>query len=215
MQLDSEDLAHWEVEACGPNWQVATRYDFLGQERFIRADMAQPLLRHIPRALGWVCGDLISGATLRIIRASWQFALHLMIYQALLLAWLGLAAAAGLLVGAAGGEVGLSGALRWLAAAAAAFAVFVLLRPLAYRWGVIQITSCWPRLREFARGRPGWIDQVVDVGARRLLAVARAGEVDEIVVVGHSAGGVAALALMARRSSSSPISAIADPSLCC
>jgi pimeloyl-ACP methyl ester carboxylesterase len=77
------------------------------------------------------------------------------------------------------------------------------------------ITNCWPRLREFARGRSSWIDHVVDVGARRLLAVARAGEVDEIVVVGHSAGGVAALALMARRSSSSPISAIADPSLCC
>jgi pimeloyl-ACP methyl ester carboxylesterase len=53
-------------------------------------------------------------------------------------------------------------------------------------------------LREFARGRPSWIDHVVDVGARRLLAVARAGEVDEIVVVGRSAGGVAALALMAR-----------------
>ena len=198
LQLDSEDLAHWEVEACGPNWQVATRYDFLRQERFIRADMAQPLLRHIPRALGWVCGDLIGGTTLGIIRASWRFALHLMVYQALLLAWLGFAAAAGLLVGAAGGEVGLSGALRWLAAAAAAFAVFVLLRPLAYRWGVIQIASCWPRLREFARGRPGWIDHVVDVGARRLLAVARAGEVDEIVVVGHSAGGIAALALVAR-----------------
>ena len=31
-----------------------------------------------------------------------------------------------------------------------------------------------------------------------MLAVARAGEVDEIVVVGRSAGGVAALALMAR-----------------
>src|SRR6516164_2299761 len=111
LQLDSEDFAHWNVEARGANWQVATRYDFLRQERFIRADMAQPLLRHIPRALGWVGGDLVSGATLRIMRASWQFALHLMIYQALLLAWLG------------------------LAAAAAAFPVFVLLRQLAYRRG--------------------------------------------------------------------------------
>lgn len=198
LQLDSEDLAHWDVAARGPNWQVATRYEFLRQERFIRADMALPLWRHVPRALGWVCGDLISGATWRIMRASWRFALHLIVYQTMLLAWLGLAAAAGLLAGLAGGEVGLSGPFRWLAAAAAAFAVFAVLCPLAYRWGLIQFTSCWPRLREFARGRASWIDHVVDVGARRLLAVARAGEVDEIVVVGHSAGGVAALALTAR-----------------
>jgi hypothetical protein len=28
LQLESQDFAHWEVEAAGPNWQVATRYDF-------------------------------------------------------------------------------------------------------------------------------------------------------------------------------------------
>src|SRR5690606_35745332 len=29
LQIDSEDLAHWTVDAAGPNWAVTTRYDFL------------------------------------------------------------------------------------------------------------------------------------------------------------------------------------------
>jgi len=53
-------------------------------------------------------------------------------------------------------------------------------------------------LRRFARGRPTWLDQVIEAGARRLVAVARASEVDELAVIGHSAGSVIASALMAR-----------------
>ena len=42
-QLESQDFAHWDIEAAGPNWQVATRYEFLRQEHIIRANMAEPL----------------------------------------------------------------------------------------------------------------------------------------------------------------------------
>ena len=40
LQLDSQAFAHWDIETSGPNWRVATRYDFLRQEHFIRANMA-------------------------------------------------------------------------------------------------------------------------------------------------------------------------------
>ena len=30
--LDSDLIAHWDVEAAGPNWRVATRYEFLRLE---------------------------------------------------------------------------------------------------------------------------------------------------------------------------------------
>jgi len=29
LQLDSQAFAHWDIETSGPNWRVATRYDFL------------------------------------------------------------------------------------------------------------------------------------------------------------------------------------------
>ena len=46
LELDAEDFAHWDVEAAGPNWRVATRYEFLRQEHMIRANMAEPMTRH-------------------------------------------------------------------------------------------------------------------------------------------------------------------------
>ena len=52
VQIDSDDLAHWTIDVKGPNWQVATRYDFLRQEQMIRVNMAKPLWRQVPRALG-------------------------------------------------------------------------------------------------------------------------------------------------------------------
>ena len=53
LALDSQDFAHWDVEAVGPNWQVATRYDFLRQEHIIRANMAAPETQSTPRGLWW------------------------------------------------------------------------------------------------------------------------------------------------------------------
>jgi pimeloyl-ACP methyl ester carboxylesterase len=80
----------------------------------------------------------------------------------------------------------------------AALASFLALQPVANRWAAVQIPSCWVTLRRFGRGRATWLDQVIDVGARRLIAVAQINDADELVVVGHSAGGVIASAVMAR-----------------
>jgi pimeloyl-ACP methyl ester carboxylesterase len=54
------------------------------------------------------------------------------------------------------------------------------------------------KLRQLARGRSTWLDEIIDAGARHLIAVARANQADELVLVGHSAGGVIASAVMAR-----------------
>src|SRR5689334_16097139 len=41
---------------------------------------------------------------------------------------------------------------------AAATAALFALKPLAQRWFVGQITSCWATLRRFGRGQPTWLD---------------------------------------------------------
>lgn len=196
---DSEDFAHWQLEMRGADWQVATRYDFLRMEKFIRADMALSTRQQMLRAIGWFAGDLFSGAQLLIFRAAWRFALHLLYFQLLIAAW----AAAAILVALAASRLladdfGLPlPANIGIALAAGAAAVYVL-RPLAERWRVVQIASCWSTLRQFGRGKPTWIDRMVETGARRLLAAARAGEANEIALVGHSTGGAIACAIMAR-----------------
>src|SRR5215470_2049284 len=197
--FDSEDFARWLVDVRAPHWQVSTTYDFLRLERFIRSDLAEPMLRQIPRALGWTIGDLVSGAQLRIFRASWRFGLHLLFVQLVLLAWLACAAAIGATVAyLVTDHFGWSAPVGFVISLVVALASFVALHPLADRWGAIQIPSCWVVLRRFACGKATWLDQLIDVGARRLIAATQVNDADELVVVGHSAGCVIASAVVAR-----------------
>jgi hypothetical protein len=198
LELDSQDFAHWDLEASAPNWRVETRYEFLRQEHIIRANMAQPLLRQVPRALGWALDYLVSGAIVRVLRASWEFGLALIHFQMMLLWWLGLSAGGGWLIGSAATYLGLPGAVGLLVGIVAAVGIFLGLRPLANRLFVIQINSHWPYLTAFARGEPTCFDAPIEVCAQRVIAATRANEADEIVVVGHSGGGALAPAVMTR-----------------
>jgi hypothetical protein len=199
LALDSDLIAHWDIEAAGPNWQVATRYEFLRLEGVIGANMAEPIWRQVMRAVAWMADDLITGTTVRIFRAAWRFGLHLLYFQMLLLLWLALAVAGGWLAGLAAARWGgLPGPASIGIGAAVALACFRLLRPLADRLQVLQINSCWPYLREFARGQASAFDAPIDAYAARIVAAARANQSDEIVVIGHSAAGVTACAVMAR-----------------
>jgi hypothetical protein len=199
LSIDSDEVAHWDIEMSGPNWHVATRYEFLRLERVLNANMAQPMWRQVARSLAWMVDDLITGTTLRILRAAWRFGCHLIYFQALLLLWLEVAIAAGWLAADLAvrfGGLPLAGGL--VLGVAVAIGSFTALRPLAGRMHVIQINNCWPYLREFGRGRPSCFDAPIEACAGRVLAAARANAVDEIVVVGHSAAGVTAPAVMAR-----------------
>ena len=195
----SAEFARWQLDLRGTDWEVATRYDFLRMENFIRADMAQPTLRQFFGGLGWYANDVLSGALFRIFYAAGRFALHLLYFQLLIAAW----AAAAVLVALVAGRIlavdlGLPLATSVIIAAAAGTATLLALRPLAERWRVVQIASCWSTLRQFGRGRPTWIDHVVEVGAQHLVAAACTNEADELALVGHSTGGVIACAIMAR-----------------
>ena len=199
LELDSQDFAHWDIETSGPNWQVFTRYDFLRQEHIIRANMAEPLLRLVPRALRWTLDYLVSGAIVRVLRASWEFGLALIHFQMMMLWWIALSVGGGWLVALkATHDLGLPGVVGALVGAAAAVAIFLALRPLANRWFVIQINSHWPYLCEFARGEATCFDAPIEACAQRVIAAVRANESDEIIVVGHSGGGALAPVVVAR-----------------
>ena len=84
LQIDSDDVAYWTIEAAGPNWQVATRYEFLRLEHFLRDNLTQPLTRQLARVAWWAVDDLMTGTLWRISRASWRFAVHLVYLQLML-----------------------------------------------------------------------------------------------------------------------------------
>jgi hypothetical protein len=198
LEADSDDFAHWSTQMRGSEWRTTTHYDFLRLEGFIRLQMNKPSAWHLFYGLGWIAGDLLRGTQFRIFAASWRFALHLVHFQALLLAWAAVPAAIALIVGH-GAARQLGSTPAGAATALAAFVALVLaLRPFAEKWGASQIGSCWIMLRRYGRGQSTWLDRMVEIGARRLVAVAAAGACDELVVVGHSSGCVIASAMVAR-----------------
>ena len=198
LELDSDDFAHWTIEASGPNWQVSTRYEFLRQEQMIRANMAQPMIRQGPRALAWALDYLVSGALVRVLRTSWQFGLVLIYFQMMLVWWILLSVGGGALATYLAHKYGLFALVALPLGIACAVGVFALLRPLANRWFVIQINNHWPHLCAFARGEPSCFDRPIEVAAERLVAAVGAKAADEIIVVGHSGGGALAPAVVVR-----------------
>jgi pimeloyl-ACP methyl ester carboxylesterase len=199
LELHSDQLAHWRLTVRASNWEVATQYDFLRLERFIRSDMAAPIARFIARAVGWIVDDLGTGTLFRIFCAGPRFTLHLLYFQLLVLAWLALPPTGGLLIArAVMVYLGLPLSIGVATSLLAAVACFLMLRPIVDRPGVMQITNCWAILRRLDHGRATWLDAIIDAGARHLLAIVQTNQVDEIAMVGHSAGGVIASAIMAR-----------------
>jgi hypothetical protein len=190
--VDSDDIAHWTVATKAPNWQTFTRYEFVRFEHVVTAAAQRPMVRQIPRTLHWMFDDVASGALWRTVRAAWRFALHLMVLEAPLVGWLALTLIAGGGAGIAVARATGSAATGLLIAGAVWAALFALLRPLADRSVLLQVANGWPIMRDFARGRPSGYDRPVEAFAQRLAAAARAGEADEILIIGHSAGGLTA-----------------------
>jgi hypothetical protein len=190
--VDSDDIAHWTVATKGPNWETSTRYEFVRLEHVVRAAARRPIVRQIPRTLHWICDDLVSGAFARTVRAAWRFAFHLLVLQAPLLAWLALTIVAGCGAGIAIARATGSAPIGLLATGVIWAALFALLRPLSDRSVLLRVANGWPVMRDFARGRPSGYDRPVDAFAQRLVAAACTGEADEILIIGHSAGGLTA-----------------------
>ena len=195
---ESNDIASWRIDTSGPNWQVATRYEFLRLENLIRANLAQPLWRQLARTTRWMIDDIVSGALLRVFSASWRMGVLLIYSQILLLAWVALALVGGWLAASAINSPGGPAAVTIIVAGVSAAGCFALLRPIADSMFINQLNNCWPYLREFARGTPTGFDRSLDILAGRIVAAARAREADEILVVGHSAGAMLALTAIAR-----------------
>jgi hypothetical protein len=199
LAIDSDDLAHWDVETKGANWQTSTRYEFVRFEHVIRAAARQPLMRQVPRTLRWIVGDLTSGTLFRIFRASRRFVVHLIVLQAPLLAWLLVSIAAGWVAAVAIERmIGASWPVALLSAVVVWVVLFAALRPLTDRSLLMQVANGWPLMRDFARGRPTGYDRPIEAFAAKLVAAARAGEADEVLIVGHSAGGLTAPIVVAR-----------------
>lgn len=198
-ETDDDGIAgRWRIETAGPNWQVSTTYEFLRWDDLIARDMARPMWILGPRAV-WVFVEyLLNGTIARVFRANWRFGLFYLFPTAGLLLTLLVPLLLGWAAGRFGAEAGLSSPAAAVFAALVAAAAYVGARRLADRWFVVQMTASWQWFRDWAHGERPDYEARVDAFARRIVAEARAADVDEILVIGHSGGGTTAIPVIAR-----------------
>ncbi len=204
--------AHWSVTAQNEQWRVTTTYDFLRWDDLIAANMKRPMWRRYLHAFACFFKNLANGTIARIFRASWQYGLVYIYPTVGLLLTLVVPLTLGW--GAARLASDLAGATAWwpvIAGCIAAAVSFPIALRIANKGFVTQLTEARLWFDDWAyRRRPDYIERT-DTFARQIIAKTRAGNVDEVLVIGHSGGGAVALLIVARALEIDPTFALAVP----
>ncbi len=199
-QIDADGVAaRWQIETKGPNWEVATTYEFLRWDDMVTRDLQRPFFLIFFQVLYSLGENLLNGTLLRTFRAGWRFGLFYLLSIFVMTAAIASAALITWLVYLSTRNILAAGvALSLAAAIVAGFASLALARSCCRRWLITRICVMWPWYWELAHRRRQDLHARIDEFARRIVAEARAGVADEILVVGHSAGGTILIPLIAR-----------------
>lgn len=175
----------------GPEWTCRTDFTFFVLDRLVLGDFARPLPVRLMKYLVAFADFVASGTAFRIFRHAWRFGLYFLFPFACLLLFAGLAAAAGRLAAQGSGS-------GWVGLGVAVAGFFALLRLLGERWPVNHLMDLWSFSRGFLRGRRPDAEAQMDRFAALIIESVRKGAYDEVLLVGHSTGGLLILDIAAR-----------------
>ena len=188
--------ALWEAQAEGPGWRTHTRFEVLAWDDLVRADWNRSRWSHVKGNARALLDMIATGTILRYFQFSRRYGIFFSLTYILLalftLAAVGIAFFAQQ-VALPLGSLAASG----LAALAGAGTFFGLMATIGARVRLKQSLNLAEFSVDFVRGRHPAIDARMQAFARRLLDVAAAGDVDEIVLAGHSLGAMHAVSLTA------------------
>src|SRR6266478_1430422 len=182
--------------ACAPNWQVEAVHEALLWDDIVRGDFTRPLPVRLFEALRAYLDFIVTGTMFRYIVANQRYAIFFLfpILSVVLFAAVGWFFARLLT-----GFVGLDGFNAVALGVPAGLLLFlVLMRWPGRRWRVEQLLDDWVCAHDYIHGGRPDIDARLDRFAETLLARAREGGLDEIVLVGHSLGAMLVLDVIVR-----------------
>lgn len=168
---------------------VTTDFHFLVLDKIVLADFDRPLPVRLGKYLVAFFDFVASGTALRIFAKAWRFGLYFLFPFLMIVLFAGL----GLVVARL--SAGWLGWLSWLAGLlvfAAAQAV------LGKRWPVNHLMDLWSFSRDFMRGRRPDADALMQRFAEAITTQVAGGAYDEVILVGHSTGGVLILDIAPR-----------------
>ena len=186
-----QDKATWNVIASGPNWRVETEYRQVRWDDVIDASTRTHLWRRTLEGLHAFVDFITAGALIAYLRSNWRYA-GFFLYPFFLLALL--AAIAGMF----GATVGHISGTASVGAVAGAAALAGLMQWPGRRLHLPILFDDWSFSRAYIKSPHPVLDPRLDRMARELVASARRGEAEEIVLVGHSLGAVLAVDLLDR-----------------
>ena len=205
--------ASCDLEAWGPNWKTDTTFEMLRWDDLIRRDSGVGLVPRLVQSLKALFNFILTGTLFRYAVASWKYALFFVFPYCCLL-----------LIACCG--VGLSYLLVRLIPAT--FWVEQLLLGIFLSLAIFISSMLWigPKRRinhilddaifsyRFLYGQKGELDKRLGDFAALILRTARAADVDEILIVGHSLGAALSIAAVARALKLDPLLATHGPKLC-
>ncbi|OHX89434.1 lipase [Brucella abortus] len=170
-------------------WSTQTDFNFLVLDKIVLADFARPLPVRLWKYLVAFADFVLSGTAFRFFARAWRFALYFLYpFLALVLfalaGWLAARLTAPWL-GLAGWIVGL-------------FVFFLALATLGNRWSTNHLMDLWSFSRDFMRGQRPDAEALMQRFAEEIDRRVAAGHYDEVIVIGHSTGGMLMLDVAAR-----------------
>lgn len=186
-----EEIGTVSIETSGSDahWAATTDFNFLVLDKIVLADFARPLPVRLGKYL-LALGDFIaSGTAFRIFVKAWRFGLYFLFpfVTILFFALLGYLAAR-----ATAPWLGWGSCVVGLVVYAAAQAL------LGKRWPVNHLMDLWSFSLNFIRGRRPDAEALMSRFAATIAERTAAGNYDEVILVGHSTGGVLMLDIAAR-----------------
>ncbi|KMO37385.1 hypothetical protein VQ03_19310 [Methylobacterium tarhaniae] len=187
----------WTVEAGQPGLETRTTYDVLLWDDLVRADFRRPLLASMGLLTAGILHTFATGKLFRLYALNWKYG-NVILYPfgmtvilAALAALLGTGVAhliAGWLPGLAAGAIG----------AIAAIGLVLAAIPLLDRIFLRQLINDWVFNWQHSIGRRRDYEARLSLFADHVAGVCRTGEVDEVLIVGHSSGALTAVEVAAR-----------------
>ena len=205
LHKEAADDGHWTVTTRGPGWEVRTSYEPLDWSDIVQAELKRPAAGRVWNAAVTLADLFASGTAFRYFAANWRYGMFFLVPFLDVILFAAAAIAVGWLVAAAiASAVGslpamLAVVLGGIVGTPLAFLVFALLmRWPGERWRIGQGLADWNFARDYMLGRHAGMAARLDAFAARLAACARRGDVDEIIVAGHSLGATVAVDVLAR-----------------
>ena len=177
------------TRAAEENWSTSTDFNFLSLDKIVLGDFARPIPMRLFYYIRAFADFLISGAAFQFFNKAWRFGLYFA-YPFLVLTIFALVA-----------YIVAQVTVQWFGLASGLVGVLIFVLALSVageRWSINHLMDLWSFSLDFIRGRRADAEEILQRFAETVVARTKAESYDEVILIGHSTGGLLMIDVAAR-----------------